>query len=71
MPGHYPRSRHLGSVISEGQFSLATRPAIWILGFSEPLFTLSPGLDPHRQAPDVDEAGRGTMVEDIALFIGS
>ena len=32
---------------------------------------LHPGLGSHWQAPDVDEAGRGTLVEGIALIVSS
>ena len=34
-------------------------------------FGLHPGLGPHWQAPDVDEAGGGTLVEGITLIISS
>ena len=32
---------------------------------------MHPGLGPHRQTPDMDEAGGGAMVEDIPLIVGS
>jgi hypothetical protein len=34
-------------------------------------FGLHPSLGPRRQAPDVNKAGGGTMIEDIPLVVGS